>query len=209
MDINLLIIITEVNGIVFFFFLLLFLFLLTARRSCNNLESIRVCKVILEWLCNFELIRSLNRESNNFSHSVGHEVWERSNGRISKTEGNARCLNETASKHFHDVIVGQIKNCSRIAASTLKYIVDFNPKEEWLHVELSKQTSCGGTYLFTFGTHLNPSDDFNSSSINLGCDVESLEECSLTRIQTSRTRFNVDVTRCNLSSFSWSRITVL
>merc|ERR1711865_87383 len=95
----------------------------------------------------------------------------------------AETLDETIAK----VIVGHVEHGAREDGSVIDTVVDFETVGEGEDLQLRKQNSGGGSDLVTLSEHKVISKDINGTLVNLGRDIQGLEEVSLGRIHAGGT----------------------
>jgi hypothetical protein len=119
--------------------------------------------------------------------SVDDDVGEGSNGGQVDSQGQRGNVGQTSSKVAQDIIISDIEDLSGVDGSVVVDAANAETIEEWLDVQHLKQSSLRRSNLLADLDQQNVRDDLDLTLVNLGGDVQGLEERGLGGLHTSVT----------------------
>lgn len=175
---------------------------ITSSRGSSN-KGARVLEELLHLISQGEGILGLYSNSEHVLVAIDKGMGSSSQRGDSKLAAQGCNVLDTSRQMNTQVIVSDVQN-SRTEERTV--VIDLeNDKTvgEGLDSKLGKESSFGSTDLFTSGNDLDVGGNFDGTFVNLGRDIQDLEERGLRGIHTGVTSGNGDVAGGNKTHTSW------
>lgn len=140
--------------------------------KCSRHDTNR--KILLHFVGLGEWVVGLDRDSQCVLVCIDKHVRGGSDGRVRDSQRQGSDDGDTLCKSLGEVFVCQVEN---IGAEDGSIVVDREHNEavwEWPDSKLSEQCSFGGSHFLSLVDELHGGDDFDSSLVNFGGNVENL-----------------------------------
>ena len=120
-------------------------------------------------------------------------MGNRGDGGVVRLEGERRDVLESRAEHRGDVLVGDVENRDVEDVAVVVHEHRFESVEERGDSELAEERGGGGGHLVALGEHLDVGEDLDRTLVDLGGDVERLEEVGLRGFHAGGACFDGDV----------------
>lgn len=151
----------------------------------------------LDWDISFQSNRGNIFESGSDQVWNGEDIW------LSDGEGDSSELISSISELGEQVFWLHVEDFWGKDSSVVVDVEDFHTEREWLDIQLSQKDSFGVSDLSSLIADLVILGDFDLTLLNLGGDVQGVEETDLRGIQTSWSWWDDDFQWGEGSDLSW------
>mmetsp|Transcript_3849 Transcript_3849/g.12873 ORF Transcript_3849/g.12873 Transcript_3849/m.12873 type:complete len:495 (-) Transcript_3849:49-1533(-) len=124
---------------------------------------------------------------------VHHDVRQRGRRRVVRAEGERGHIADARAHHSHEVRVRDVEHRRVVDGARLEHLADEEAVVEGLLAELVEQRGLRLPHAGVLLDHLHVLNDLDGALVDLGRDVERLEEGGLGRVQARGARLDPDV----------------
>mmetsp|Transcript_11374 Transcript_11374/g.34183 ORF Transcript_11374/g.34183 Transcript_11374/m.34183 type:complete len:380 (-) Transcript_11374:27-1166(-) len=158
----------------------------TARGRGRCGESVGVLQHLLDLVQLGERVAlDVESEAQHVLEAVDDKVGHRSLGGVVGGEGHGGDIGETGLHDLQHVLVGDVQHVGAVHAAALVHLLDLKAVREGLDAQLSQQGGLGGAHLLAGLHQLHVRRNFDRTLVNLGGNVQGLEEVGRRGVEAS------------------------